>query len=479
MPVNIPGPPNLPSGISRPATLTIAATAPVPLATGERATAQVLKAAPIDATLGAKLLQTPTNNDAPTGGQSAREALLGQYRTAMARNEMHLAALLIKGKRVTTVIDQPLAKGQRLEVLLGADNRLSVITDKLPNTANPRETSLTRTSALLGALKPVLRELLPQQGRPQLLDALNSLPSSASLPSALGNRQHVSTLLGHIERIALDLNAPPSGKAVRQALEQSGTLLEPRLARATQEPSPEAAIKEVLTRDLKAALLQYLAPSKTDSSAATAATRNAPTAYSAPSALTPGALTLPSLMQMLGNHRPEQGGESLRQLQTQLIMLMQQLSASSLARVRLNQLQPEAHSTRAGEAANPAPLSFDIPVRFDGQLHPAHIEIEEHPEPEGESQEDDPQEKLWQVNLTLEPPGIGEFFVRLRLRAEQLSLGFWSEQQLTLAKAQQAFKGIRATLEAHNIEVRDVQFHHAAPPYRGNHLSYHLVDVQT
>jgi hypothetical protein len=431
--------------------------------------------------LSAKLLQAPAQHDAPAGSQSAREALLGQYRTALARNEMHLAALLIKGKSVTTVIDQPLAKGQRLEVQLGADNRLSVITDKPQNTANTRQSSLARTSALLGALKPVLRELLPQQGRPQLLAELKSLPHTASLPSAVGNRQNLSQLLGHLERIALDVSAPPSGKAVRQALEQSGTLLEPRLARAVQAPSPEAAVKEVLSRDLKAALLQYLAPSKASGAAAgtAAPTRHASAAYSAANAFTPGVPTLPSLMHLLGNHRPEQGGDSLRMLQTQLVMLMQQLSASSLARVRLNQLQPEAHSARAGDTANPAPLSFDIPVRYDGQLHPAHIEIEEHPEPEAEKAADDSQEKLWQVNLTLEPPGIGEFFVRLRLRGEQLSLGFWSEQQPTLAKAQQTFKDIRATLEAHNIEVRDVQFHHAAPPYRGNKLSYHLIDVQT
>ncbi|BFM20856.1 flagellar hook-length control protein FliK [Gilvimarinus japonicus] len=493
MPVDISSLYTSAGSLQRPTAAGTASSTSIPLAPGEQAQAQVLKSTPLNAGL-AKLLQGATNNpgsssnppasaatSGPDTAESARSALLDSYRSALARNEMHLAALLIKGKSVTTVIDKPLVKGQVIDVLLTPERKLTALTAKfdIPSVA---ESVSPKTSALLAALKPVLRELLPRQGQQDLLSQLRRLPDVSSSVTQIGGDKSLTKLLGQIDRLALNLDAPPSGKAVRDALEHSGTLLEPRLARATQTSSPDAAVKEVLARDLKAALLQYLAPLKPAPGSAAKPQTNAaappvPTGAQAAS----GELALPSLMQMLSSHSQASGGESLRMLQTQLVLLMHQLSLNTLARVRLNQLQPEAKSSRSADAsAAPLQLTFDIPVRLDGHLYPAHIEIEEQTdEAEDSSEADSETNKLWQVNLTLDPPGIGEFFARLRLRGEQLSLAFWSEQPQALNKAQEAFSGIRSALEAHDIEVRDVQFHRGVPPHKGNQLSYHLVDVKT
>ncbi|WP_049721709.1 flagellar hook-length control protein FliK [Gilvimarinus polysaccharolyticus] len=493
MPVDISSLYTAAGGLKRPAAGAPASNSnALPLALGERAQAQVLKSTPLNAALSAKLLtggnnnaasNTPiaapaSNTSAPANAESARTALLNTYRGAVARNEMHLAALLIKGKSVTTVIDKPLVKGQLIEVYLTPDRRLTALNTKF-NIPNVGDSISPKTAALLAALKPVLRELMPRQGQQDLLSQLRRLPTAPTSVTQAGADKSLTKLLSQIDQLALNLNAPPSGKAVREALEQSGTLLEPRLARAVQSTTPDTAVRDVLARDLKAALLQYLAPTKSAAGAAnpqTSASANAQTA-SPPLA---GEMALPSLMQMLSNHSVSNGGESLRMLQTQLVLLMHQLSLNTLARVRLNQLQPESKSTRSAEASTaPVHLTFDIPVRLDSHLYPAHIEIEEQTETEQTSDENTERSKLWQVNLTLDPPGIGEFFVRLRLRNEQLSLAFWSEQAQTLSKAQQAFTGIRNTLARHDIEVRDVQYHQGVPPHKGNKLSYHLVDVKT
>ncbi|WP_339897968.1 flagellar hook-length control protein FliK [uncultured Gilvimarinus sp.] len=485
MPVDIPGLYTQAGGLKRPATASFAAPGALPLAPGEQAQAQVLKSTPLNAALSARLLGTgaqvsqgPAGSGAETA-ETARSALLNSYRSAMARNEMHLAALLIRGKSVTTVVDQPLVKGQFLNVQLTQQGRLTALNAKFdtPNLAAPVS---AKSTALIAALKPVLRELLPRQGQQDLLSQLQRLPNVSSNLTQVGGDKSLGKLLGQIDQIALNLNAPASGKAVRTALEQSGTLLEPRLMRAIRSPTPNAAVKDVLAQDLKAALLQYLAPLRPTGTNPTPAGAATPAPSTpAPSQPVTGELALPSLMQMLSSHSQNSGGGSLRMLQTQLVLLMHQLSLNTLARVRLNQLQPEARSVRGAEATVQAPLTFDIPVRLDGHLYPAHIEIEEYADedspPEGSSET----VRVWQVNLTLEPPGIGEFFVRLRLRAEKLSVVFWSEQPQALAKAEASFTGIRNALAKHDIDVRDVQFHQGVPPHKGNQLSYHLVDITT
>ncbi|WP_041523267.1 flagellar hook-length control protein FliK [Gilvimarinus agarilyticus] len=483
MPVDIPSLYTQAGSLKRPATGTAPTGGTLPLTPGEQARAQVLKSTPLSAALGAKLLSAGTESgQSPSANgdtaESARSALLTTYRSAMARNEMHLAALLIRGKSVTTVVDQPLQKGQFLNVQMTQQGKLMALNAKFdaPPLAQPAS---PQSTALIAALKPVLRELLPRQGQQDLLSQLQRLPNVSPSVTQVGGDKSLGKLLGQIDQIALNLNAPASGKAVRTALEQSGTLLEPRLMRAIRSPAPDTAVKDVLAKDLKAALLQYLAPLRP--AGANPAPVGAPTpAPSTPAASQPvtGELALPSLMQMLSSHSQSSGGESLRMLQTQLVLLMHQLSLNTLARVRLNQLQPEARSARGAEPAQ-APLNFDIPVRLDGHLYPAHIEIEERADKDHEAEASAETVRVWQVNLTLEPPGIGEFFVRLRLRADQLSVAFWSEQPRALAKAESAFTDIRNTLAKHDIDVRDVQFHQGVPPHKGNQLSYHLVDIKT
>lgn len=477
MPVDIPKLYTPTGGLNRAAPSAAPASAELALKPGEHAQAQVLKSTPLSALIGNKLLTgssaTTPNSSNP---ESARDALLNTYRSAMARNEMHLAALLIKGTSVTTVIDRPLAKGQILDVYLTPERRLTALNVKFdgPNMASRVS---AKTTELLEALKPVLRELLPRQGQQDLLSQLRRLPAVSANMTPVGGDKSLTKLLGQIDRLALDANAAPSGKAVRQALEQSGTLLEPRLARAVQGANPDRAVKEVLTQDLKAALLQYLAPIKTTASSANTAAARAEQTAIGPLA---SELALPSLMQMLGNHSLASGGESLRMLQTQLVLLMHQLSLNSLARIRLNQLQPEARSSRGGEAAaGPVQLAFDIPIRLDGHLYPAHIEIQEQEEAEDNPEAGAQQDKLWQVNLTLDPPHIGELFVRLRLRGDELKLAFWSQQPQALKKAQEAFGDIKNALQPHDIAVREVLFNQGAPPHKGNKLSYHLVDIKT
>lgn len=195
---------------------------------------------------------------------------------------------------------------------------------------------------------------------------------------------------------------------------------------------------------------------------------------------TPDPISIPPpLLQIFGHYGHKiQASVDARTLQTQLILLVHQLSLSNLAKVRINQLQPDAHHKAQADGGAQS-LSFDIPVRHDGALHNAHIQIFQDDENTQAKAKKIKSTKCWQVRLHICTDVIGDFYIHLALLNEKLSIKFWSHSTRTLHEAKQKFSKIKVGLESQGIDVDKVQYRQGAPEAPSNALHYSLVDIKT
>src|SRR5690606_23709937 len=104
----------------------------------------------------------------------------------LSRQALYIVALAIKGHTLITVTDQLLHKGQQVQVQLNAENRLQLLPPRPTGQESLAQASTLTTRPALNPgpaeflkpppvdeIKQVLRQLLPEQGRPALLNALN------------------------------------------------------------------------------------------------------------------------------------------------------------------------------------------------------------------------------------------------------------------------------------------------------------------
>lgn len=513
--------------------------APVSLLRGEVTEALVTRVAPADAAmrelLTAQARTTALKLDAALTGAGEANAskpnpaladspantktpLDPRLQALLTSRDLQVAALRLRGQTLTTLTDQPVQKGQRVQVQLDAQQRLQLLplrpatpapgtaaTDKAPGiVTSPRgEASHAPIAKPVEAIRQVLRQLLPQQDRPALLAELPQVQKALTHLPATPARAALENTLQQLVRAALPLNnaAPPAVVSIKQAVANSGFFLEPRLGAAINNHAPSAHIQQLLNSDIKALLLRVgqltrpeavpalIPPPALPGIPTTAA--NTPPGPAAPSPATggesravadmtkPPAMALPGLLQLLGNTPP--AGNEMRNLQTQLVVLLHQMSLSNLARVRTGQLTAESPRARAPEGAQsqPASVIMELPVRHEGQMQSVHLRIEEEDEKENPSDAQTQARKAWQVTLKMDTPAVGEFYAHLRYVAETLKVTFWSESGDTLQEARKKFKAISDVLAGAGISVDHVLYRQGKPPQADNQLSYSLVDIKT
>ncbi|MCP8898418.1 flagellar hook-length control protein FliK [Gilvimarinus xylanilyticus] len=494
--------------------INLSALASLPLKTGEMATAEVVRLQNIKPEHQAQLLkqgriEPPPTAASNTGKESASPA------------PVRLASLLVKGQIVQTLTRALLTPGDKLAVAVQPGRGLVIQPPGTNSVMAGKGTSAALQQALVSTdvatantnrppiapqeLATALREILPRQNGPTLEPAIALLQRLLQqLPNQSGLK-NIQQLLQKLESQALTPNTPQmlTAPAAKEAVQNTGTLLEARLLNALR--SNPAALEPVLQNDRKAILLKL---------AQAVVSQLTPSAVSEPAqrAITPQKpADLPLLAQLLGTggHKAQAqqnrltlelmealpGGknallqdllnasprpataEQSQTLRTQLLLLTHQLTLTSLARIRQQQLQPEISRARQGEAPAGINIHLDVPIRVDQQLYNARLGIEEFPDPESD-RATTKQAKCWQVTLDLDTPA-GPLAARLRYLNASVDVVIWSEDKTLLTEAKTRFNEYRAPFAAAGIELNKVQFREGAPPEQGNKLRYNLVDITT
>ncbi|WJW74548.1 flagellar hook-length control protein FliK [Thiohalobacter sp. IOR34] len=313
------------------------------------------------------------------------------------------------------------------------------------------------------AVSEALRQVLPRQ-RPlgPILSGLAQLaarPAVSPLPPAVLAR--LRELIDRLPRPG-ELSNP---RGLQQALRDSGTFLEARLAAGAPPADPG------LGRDLKANLLRLAAALR---QASASAARAAPSTASRPGAAaqppTPAAASEPA--SAAGKPPSQAAGEaqrpganplpaSSRPPQPQSTQgnpadragrvappppLLEQVEAA-LSRVRLHQLKP-----LSAERPHGLEWLFELPVRRDSE----HIDLwqlyfRREDRPGGQEKE---QTARWTVLLSFDLPGLGPLQARITLQGEsRLSTLFLGSEEAALPLVERHLPRLRARLEQAGLEV--------------------------
>ena len=408
----------------------------------------------------------------------------------------------------------------------------SEITHKiLPPNLEPQKLAMLKTTEAIGE---TLRRLLPQKDKGQ--DLLASLPKITQfiqqLPLAERKewlssqvQQSLKTLANHI-RLSDQLTNP---KLVEMTLKNNGQSFEQKLAQlVTRQQSAEAPpiptgsnppadkksttatplnsshnvngpllktnnsalippkpdvvqqrpVEKIAAQDLKGALLGLLHQLDTELETAKPTLPGSPLTTELNKNLL--AFALPQFLGMLAHK--QQGELSQKQLRTQLVMLMHQHTLGSIAKIQLQQVHTLNHQLTQADQAQPSQSwQFEIPVRQGQDVHPLHIQLEQHwiEEQDEKLEKNSTRVRQWNVMLSFDLPLVGQFYVQLSLLGENLSAKFWAEHEQTLLEAKNKIDGLKTQLEREGIQVTQMQCVPGLPPKPKMSFSYSLVDIKT
>lgn len=184
---------------------------------------------------------------------------------------------------------------------------------------------------------------------------------------------------------------------------------------------------------------------------------------------------------MLSTHTPHKD-LNLKTLRAQLMMLLQQHTLGSLAKIQLQQIHAMNHQLdQADSPLATQSWQFEIPIRHGQDIHHVHMQMEyqwvDDEKPEG--QQSTTKTKQWQVTLGFNRDAIGQFYVQLILLGNNLSANFWAERSTTLEKTRKKLDELQEQLEREGIHVNHLQCLAGLPPKPKMTLGYSLVDIKT
>lgn len=376
--------------------------------------------------------------------------------------------------------------------------------------AGSREPLSSPATTLLAA---ALRNLLPQKDQPQEL--YNALPNIQQLSLSTRHELLSDSVQKALKTLADQLRSPAqlsNPKLLQMVIKNSGVFFEHKLAQhaatttapttptATISTTNQSAANNVLTnrlttQDLKGALLHLLNRVTQDlskntlpeASAASVAIKShaAPTSphFSVPQLSSAVPPTLPSLLAFL-HQLPERAVPELssKVLRTQLLMLLQQHTLSSLGKVQLQQAQSLNHQQGQTDTTQPTQSwGFDIPVKHGHDVHTLEMRLQKDwvEKDSDESQENAGKFRQWSVTLSFTLPDAGKFYAQLTVVNENVSAKLWAEETATLIEAKQKLDRLREQLESQGVTVKQLLCVQGSPPNTAISLQYSLVDVTT
>jgi hypothetical protein len=333
-------------------------------------------------------------------------------------------------------------------------------------------------------------ENLPRVNRTQLFtpsveQALKSLAEKIRLPEQLSNPKNVATILKNsgvflehkLGQVAQTNAATPgtiSSNALQTTFNQDlkGSLLT-LFNRVSQELNPE---KQPLTSAQTQQLVQQISRIPFVNPPATLSTFK----LQNPSDI---AQAINLFVQQLV-HKPVKE-LSNKELRTQLLVLLQQHSVNSLAKIQLQQLHSIAHELETKDsAATSASWQVEIPVKYNNEVQQLHVRIDrdwidEQKESATEQKKSSDKIKQWSVTLRFDLPTLGGFCAQLAIVNKQVSATLWAAQEKTFTQVRNQIENLRKQLESEGIKVKQLQCMRGVPPEKPISLSYSLIDVST
>lgn len=310
----------------------------------------------------------------------------------------------------------PLAPGQQLDLQLARGGEKPVL--RVLASASPTDTiaqalrlALPRADGLSGLLKNLGTIARPAAEAPKALPE-PVVQAVRQLLQSLPGREQVST---------------PDG--LKQAVLNSGSFLETKLARSVLAAHPQAGAGEstgaanrpLLAADFKGGLVRILVSllSALQGGAArtpSAASENEPLSL----ALSPQALRNVSHP---GQANPRQGQATEQSALRAMLELMRHIE-SGVARVQLNQI----NSLPTEDRANPG-LTLELPVRHGEQAEVIQLRITR--DPQGDA-EDPNAPGQWCATLAFELETLGPVRARVTVAGQIVSTELWAEREATV-----------------------------------------------
>ncbi|GAB1270156.1 hypothetical protein NBRC116493_34100 [Aurantivibrio infirmus] len=180
-------------------------------------------------------------------------------------------------------------------------------------------------------------------------------------------------------------------------------------------------------------------------------------------------------------NKENSGNRTDQTLQQQLLAQLRSNVSNTLARIQV--LQAQSLMTKATGADTNLPntpqIQIEIPVQYQNAVHQVGIDIEEDWLPEGGSPEEESKTKRWTVMLSFKLPNKGEFYAKLRVIEETVSVQFWADKTETLDLAKKDIAHLYNDLSAQGVKVEEIQCVTGKPPNTKTKLNYSLVDVRT
>ena len=303
----------------------------------------------------------------------------------------------------------------------------------------------------------IAQQLLTQQGRqaslPGLLSALQQIASSPASEGEL--RSIASTLLASLP----DARQLSDGKAVAQALNNSGAFLEAKLL---------GGLGANVATDLKAQLVRLVAQA-TLSAPASPVIASTSLAQALPALARgalgmldrvtprspPGAFPLPSrLLQAMENEGDLQ----------QLL----RLAAAAISRLQSHALSSLQQSGTLDNGNLQTTWQAEIPVRHGQEFIPLQVKLQREETPEQQAgrqhEQQDPQQALWRIELAFDLAPLGPLQVQAQLVQGRLSGQLWAEHEPTARLIDSQLGELRERLLARGLEVGDLECHPGIPP---------------
>lgn len=384
-------------------------------------------------------------------------------------------------KRLLQILSpRPFPSGSRLQLQTNARGEVSLVSSSAPaavahaqnsllaSTPATSSATMAQSPTPLQTLQQSARELLPRQ---QSLHTLVPLLQKFLQPSTQ-TQLHPTIVKAVLQLLRTMPRAEQmqDAKGLRQAVENSGSFFESRLAR---EPSalgrtPDS-LAALFSTDIKAQLNAVLATIR---------------------AIAPNALTMaqpqPPLNdadELVYSHKPglhhpappiastDNKADATDSLLHQLGKLLQ----SGLASIQLNQL--DSASARQVGNDNQPPLPtwlIDVPLRTQHGADQLQLRIEQRP-----AQQHSKTQQQWTVHIALDLHAAGKLAATLTIADKSVAATLWAEHEKTHRTVRNELDYLRAGLESVGVKVTEMQCRHGVPPAHSSALTQRLVDVHT
>ncbi len=455
-----------------------------------------------------------------TPALKAEETRLLDQQTLIKSPGLKWVTLLVNNQALLTYTDKPFTTGQTLALQLVSPQKLVFL--EMPDTGDiniQKSNSLLSTTNLLSAtidksatykanastqqiIANTLRHLLPHKDTPSAL--LTALSQWQNIPRANQQQLVSPTLAQALKSVAEQIRSPlqlSEPKILKQVMSSSGVFFENKISKLlTNNPTTNSTtLNRTYSQDLKGSLLNLLSkvnqeltgnnkPLTTDQTATLLQqiTTYIPTAGT--TAAIPGDVAKNSLpldisliiQQLMAKPVKELSDKELR---TQLLVLIQQHSLHSLAKIQLQQLVNLNYEVNNKDSAQSNTVwQIDIPIKHHNEVQQLNLHIErEWVEDKNATAENKTATKVkqWSVTLRFDLPTLGEFCAQLTIIDNTVSATLWATRETTFTQVMEHMESLRTNLETEGIQVKQLQCIKGMPPQKPMALSYSLIDIST